>query len=180
MCMNMEDMSGGTGRGMPDYPERWKRERLLWYVHEWIQEQQVGEEFVPELTVTDVQVWGDQQEGLNGVQAVNLFKQLYEEDYFSVNFLDTRSDRYPWYRAAPQALTTKGLLEIGELPDPDQRFITALEEVRRTIERHPDIPPMEKSSMLDTLQKMISMAHDVAGLAQLFFQASGGGPGHGS
>jgi hypothetical protein len=48
--MDTADMSGGTGGG-PECPEQWKRERMLWFVHEWIQENQTDESFVPELSV---------------------------------------------------------------------------------------------------------------------------------
>jgi len=42
--MGPTDMSGGTGgTEAPRYPEYWKRERMLWFVHEWIQENQAGE-----------------------------------------------------------------------------------------------------------------------------------------
>jgi hypothetical protein len=54
----------------------------------------------------DVQRWGEEQEGLNGALAVNLSKRLYEEGYIYLNFLDTNIDRYPWFRAALQSLST--------------------------------------------------------------------------
>jgi hypothetical protein len=173
--MDPADMSGGTGGPVPKYPEQWKRERMLWFVHEWIQEHQTDENFVPELSVHDVQQWGDEQEGLNGAQAVNLFKQLYEEGYIYLNFLDTNIDRYPWFRTAPQSLSTRGLLEIGELPDPDERLAAALAATRRAIEQEPSIPEEEKRDMLDTLEKMASLANNVRGVAQAIIQGLAGG-----
>jgi hypothetical protein len=86
------DVSGGMGGSTPQYPEQWKRERMLWFVHEWIEEHQVGEDYVPEISVFEVIRWGDEQEGLTGARAANLFKQLVEEGYISVNFLDTSID----------------------------------------------------------------------------------------
>jgi hypothetical protein len=168
--MDPEDMSGGSGGATPQYPEQWKRERILWFVHEWIQENQAGEDLVPEISVHKIIGWGDEQEGLNGVQAVNLLKQLVEERYISVNFLDTRGDGYPWYRVAPQSLTTKGLVEIGELPNPDERFAAALARARLTIEQEPSIPEDKKHDMLDTMEKMASLANNVAGLGQAIIQ----------
>lgn len=55
----MGEREGGV---VPEYPERWKRERVLWFVHEWIREHQTGEDFEPEMNVRDVQKWGDEQE----------------------------------------------------------------------------------------------------------------------
>jgi len=112
---------------------------------------------------------------LNGVQAANLFKQLVEEDYISVNFLDTQIDGYPWFRAAPQSLSTKGLLEIGELPNPDEKLAAALAATKQAIEQEPNIPEPEKRDMLDTLTKMTSLANNVRGVAQAIIQGLGGG-----
>lgn len=33
----------------PEYPEKWKRERMLWFVHEWPQENLADEDPVPHL-----------------------------------------------------------------------------------------------------------------------------------
>ncbi len=107
-------------------------------------------------------------------QAVNLFEQLVEEGYVSVGWLDKRSDRYPWYRAAPRSLSTKGLIEIGELPDPDARLAAALQATRRAIEQEPTIPEEEKRDMLDTLEKMASLANNVRGVAHAIIQGLGG------
>src|SRR5215208_5041282 len=100
----------------PEYPEQWKRERMLWFVHEWLDRNLTDEDPMPQLNVQQVSEWGSEQEGLNGTQAMYLFKQLVEEGYISVNSMQ-KIDELPWIVAFPQALTTKGLLEIGELPD---------------------------------------------------------------
>jgi hypothetical protein len=107
-----------------------------------------------------------------------LFKQLYEEGYIYLNFLDTNIDGYPWFRAAPQSLSTRGLLEVGELPDPDERLAAALGATRRAIEQEPSIPEEEKRDMLDTLSKMASLANNVRGVAQAIIQGLSSG-GHG-
>jgi hypothetical protein len=165
------------GRPEPEYPEQWKRERVLWFVHEWILENQVDEDYVPEFSVQELIRWGDEQEGFTGAQAINLFKQLYEEGYVYLNFLDTNIDGYPWFRAAPQSLSTRGLLEIGELPDPDARLVAALAATRRAIEEEDSIPEEDKRDMLDTLEKVASLANNVRGVAQAIVQglSQGGG-----
>lgn len=72
---------------------------------------------------------------MNGAQATYLFKQLVEEDYITVSSLDTKIDRLPWIFAWPQALTTKALLEIGELPDPNARLLGSLTAIEEAIAR---------------------------------------------
>ncbi len=166
-------MGESSGGATPKYPEQWKRERMLWFVHEWVQEHQTAEDFEPEINVREVQRWGEQQEGLNGSQAVNLFEQLVDEGYLSVGWLDKQIDGYPWFRAAPRSLSTKGLIEIGELPDPDARLAAALQATRRAIEQESSIPEEEKRDMLDTLEKMTSLANNVRGVAHAIIQGLG-------
>lgn len=98
---------------------------------------------------------------------MNLFEQLIEEGYISVGWLDKQIDRYPWFRAAPRSLSTRVLLEIGELPDPDERLAAALGATRRAIEEESSILDEEKRDMLDTVEKMTSLANNVGGVAQV-------------
>ncbi len=96
-------------------------------------------------------------------QAVNLFEQLVEEGYVSVGWLDKRSDRYPWARAAPRSLSTKGLIEIGELPDPDARLAAALQATRRAIKQEPGIPEEEKrDEQVEELRKVRIRAREAS------------------
>ncbi len=156
-------MGESRGQTAPEYPEQWKRERMLWFVHEWIQEHQDALDFEPGISVREVQGWGERQEGLNGSQAVNLFEQLVEEGYVSVGWLDKRSDRYPWARAAPRSLSTKGLIEIGELPDPDARLAAALQATRRAIKQEPGIPEEEKrDEQVEELRKVRIRAREAS------------------
>jgi hypothetical protein len=119
----------------PEYPEQWKRERMLWFVHEWLQQNLKDEDPVPLLRAEEVQEWGNQQEGLNGAQAMYLFKQLVDEGYITVASLDTKIEHLPWIFAWPQGLTTRGLLEIGELPDSNARLPGSLNAIEEAIAR---------------------------------------------
>ena len=116
---------------------------------------------------------------MNGAQATHLFKQLVEEGYISTSWFDTKVDRRPWAIVGPQYLATRGLLEIGELPNPDQKLVTALAAARRAIDQEPSIPEEDKRNMLGTLEKMASLANNVRGLGyvvvQGLSQAGGGG-----
>ena len=71
---------------------------------------------------------------MNGTQAMYLFKQLVEEGYISVNSMQ-KIDELPWIVAFPQSLTTKGLLEIGELPDSNARLLGSLNAIEEAIAR---------------------------------------------
>jgi hypothetical protein len=118
----------------PEYPEQWKRERMLWFVYEWLEQHLTDEDPMPQLNVQEVREWGSEQEGLNGTQAMYLFKQLVEEGYISVSSMQ-KIDELPWIVAFPQALSTKGLLEIGELPDSNARLLGSLNAIEEAIAR---------------------------------------------
>jgi hypothetical protein len=108
---------------------------MLWFVHEWLEQNLTDEDPVPHLRVDEVRDWGNEQEGLNGAHAMYLFKQLVDEGYITVASLDTKIDHLPWIFAWPQALTTKGLLEIGELPDSNARLLGSLTAIEEAIAR---------------------------------------------
>jgi hypothetical protein len=119
----------------PEYPEQWKRERMLWFVHKWLEQNLTDEDPQPRLTYNQVADWGSEQEGMNGAQAAYLFKQLVEEGYIAVASPHSKIDNLPWIFAWPQALTTKGLLEIGELPDSNVRLLGSLNAIEEAIAR---------------------------------------------
>ena len=118
----------------PEYPEQWKRERMLWFVYEWLEQHLTDEEPMPQLNVQEVREWGSEQEGLNGTQAMHLFKQLVEEGYIAISSMQ-KIDDLPWIVAFPQALTTKGFLEIGELADSNARLLGSLTAIEEAIAR---------------------------------------------
>jgi hypothetical protein len=171
--MHAADQRGGAGGGQPEYPEQWKRERLLWFVHERIQERRAQGDYAPMLQANDVEQWGHAQEGLNGAQAMTLFQQLVEEGYIATNWLDTNIDELPRLHVGLRYLTTQGLREIGELPDPNQRLLVALDATHRAIEQDPSIPEEDKRDMLDTLQKMSSLANNVSRVVEIILQNLG-------
>lgn len=151
-------------RRIVQYPEEWKRERILWFVHEWIQEHQTNDRRTAYLRASDVAQWGDSQEGLNGVQAMHLFKQLVEESYITLRSFDTQSQRMPWAMAEPQYLSTKGLIEIGELPGLDKRLERSLDALKSKIEGL-DVPEESKESKKKAIDSVEELKHFAHGLA---------------
>jgi hypothetical protein len=106
-------------------------------------------------TATDVQEvreWGSKQEGLNGTQAMYLFKQLVEEGYISVSSMQ-KIDELPWIVAFPQALTTKGLLEISELPDSNARLLGSLNAIKDAIARL-NVDDQQKSTAMKAAEEL--------------------------
>ena len=113
---------------------------------------------MPNLTAEDIQRWGKEREGLSGARALHLFKELVEEGCIALTKpLGHGSQRLPWLVASPQLLTKKGLLEIGELPDPDQELIRAFREARERIRHDPNIPEPQKRSWLEWVDRGITL-----------------------
>jgi hypothetical protein len=152
----------------PTYPEKWKRERMLFFVHEWLEENPPEGVYVPTLDAHIVETWGDSQEGLNGAQAMLLFKQLVDEgDIFLVQPLDTRVSGLPWSTANPQKLSKWSLMEIGELPNPDQELSDAMESAIEKIKNDPSIPAPQKQDWLAWLDRGITLLRTAQGLGDL-------------
>lgn len=137
----------------PEYAEKWKRERMLWFVHEWLEDNLTDEDPVPHMMASEVAEWGKQQEGLNGAQAMILFKRLVEEGYIALDSFDTRIDGLPWAVAWPQALTTKGLQEIGELPDQNARLLGSLTAIEEAIAQL-NVPDDQKSAAMKAAEEL--------------------------
>jgi hypothetical protein len=137
----------------PEYPEQWKRERMLWFVHEWLQQNLTDEDPQPRLTYNQVADWGNEQEGMNGAQAAYLFKQLVEEGYIAVASPHSKIDDLPWIFAWPQALTTKALLEIGELPDPNARLLGSLNAIEEAI-AHLNVDDQQKTAAMNAAEEL--------------------------
>jgi hypothetical protein len=125
---------------LPEFPEHGKRKRMLRYIHEWVAEQHTQGNYSPMLAFYNVNRWGEEQEGMNGPEAVSLFQRLVEDGYISLNYPLKASGELPWIVAALRGLTRRGLLQIGELPvDPDARLLGGLGALERAI-RELDVP----------------------------------------
>ena len=65
------------------------------------------------------------------------------------------------------AVSSRGLISIGKYPNPDERLAAAIAAAQRAIKQS-NIPEAEQHDMLDTLEKMASLANNVGGLARAF------------
>jgi len=180
MPVNPADMSEGIRAG--DYPEWTKAQRmllLLWNKHQEAFDSGGGQVVMsinrgPNMGVrivhpTGVNVSDEIPELSRGGDAVAVFDRLRNEGYFDVGF-GGQSPSAPNPMATFYGLTTKGLIDIGKIPDPDRRLAAALMAAHRAIEQDRSIPDPEKRDMLDTLEKMTSLMSNVRGLAQVIFQ----------
>lgn len=144
--MDPADTNGGTGGGA--HPEWTKAQMLLLMFWNKLQEAFDNGESELQLVVarggdqTGVYIGvGEQQKNVSdeipelrrGGEAVSVFDRLWQERYLHAS----------WGRDTPYntigtplvtGLSTKGLVDIGKFPDPDQRLAAALEHVQRTIE----------------------------------------------
>jgi len=72
----------------------------------------------------------------------------------------------------------RGLFEIGELPHPEERFAAVIQRTRDVVEQS-DIPESQKGSVLEALDKTITVLRTAHGLGDLIQQgwSSWGGLG---
>lgn len=140
---------------------------MLHFVHKWIQENQTDADPLPRLSAHLDEEWGKAQEGLNGAQAVLLFKQLVEEGRISLVYpLDTNIAGIPWSSAYPQKLSKWALVEIGELDDPDRELAAIFQSALDKIQKDPSVPQSQKQSWIESLNLGLSLMNTGMGLAE--------------
>lgn len=106
-------------------------------------------------------------------EAVAIFDRLYREDYIAVDFGRKGPSQFISMPAF-LGLTIKGLQEIGEWPDPDEKFALALEQMRESVADNPEIPAEQKRDLLDTATKLSTLARNVGGIGRAFFDGFSG------
>jgi hypothetical protein len=179
--MEPTDISGGMERGN-NYPEWTKSQLMLLLI--WNKLQEAYDSGESELKVM-INRAGDDATGVRlgypsainvseeipdldrGGEAVAVFESLRRERYLIGDF-----DSVPQNIETPviYRLSTKGMIDIAKYPDPDRRLVAALAATQLAIEQTPSIPESEKPEMLDTLEKMTSLANNVGGLAKAFLE----------
>lgn len=111
---------------MDDYPMQTAQVRMLKIVQERIEQAYEGGQLQARIDINQVIALGDEL-GISEGAAVAMFCRLGDEGYFVATGLNKPFnhgfDRYPFMWANVDRLTTKGLLEIGELPDARERLI---------------------------------------------------------
>jgi hypothetical protein len=107
-----------------------------------------------------------------GGEAVAVFDMLWREGYIHMGF-GSGSPTNTITTPALYNFSTKGLIDIGKFPNPDERMAHAFELARDILAQQPSIPTDEKEEMLDTMSKVVGLFNDVAGLGTVVVNALG-------
>jgi hypothetical protein len=127
-----------------EYHEKVQQESMLRGVYAWFQEQtdykpRLSAEHVVRMRVPLNTDRGTEESGGEAdaaateqqeVQALYRFMRLVDEGYISAKLDTSIKGGPPFTSAQVRGLTDKGLTEIGELPDPQERLILGLDEGR--------------------------------------------------
>jgi hypothetical protein len=143
-----------------EYPEKARRERMLWDVYEWFQQQT---DYDPRLRYYEVETMGvcsDTRTAETGTevdeaaaerqkaQQLNLFVRLVDEGYINAELKRELVGGPPVTSAVIRGLSERGLIEIGELPDPQEKIIQGLEANIRRIEQDTSMSPDRKQYLI--------------------------------
>ena len=126
--------AGGTG----GYPEMQRRGTMLRLLRRTASEAHERGELAAQLSFEDVQGMAGQV-GCNPAQAVALFQRLHREGRWEGKMMAGYKG-VPFSIAAVEDLTSEGMREIGELPDPAEDLARRLAEAARAIEERDDVP----------------------------------------
>jgi len=165
-----------------EYPEKARRESMLWSVYDWFQQQA---DYTPILSVYDVEGMGIPVEADTGTDGeadanaaekqkahrLHLFIRLVNEGYIDADLRREYAGGPPFSRAVIRGLTEKGLTEIGELPDPQQKIIQGLEANIRRIEQDTSMSPGRKQYLIAAGRQAIDFVREVGaqGAATILF-----------
>lgn len=104
--------------------------------------------------------------GIPGGEAISLLRRLDSEGYLRLSYgEDGPRSNIPV--AAVEYIPDRGLMEIGKLPQPDERLAAAFEAARDAVAVDPSVPESRKRAALDTLDKTVTLLRTVQGLGDL-------------
>jgi hypothetical protein len=135
------------------YPAWEKRVALLLCVYEWIRERDAADNLKAVVDGEVLKRWASGIEGMSTTEAKYSLKQLVDEHYVTCVHMPTELSYEPFVHLVPQSLTEKGLLTIGEMPDPQERIILGVEAAMRSIQRDPTMDAAEKQQKIDWLEE---------------------------
>jgi hypothetical protein len=105
----------------------------------------------------------------SGARAVSLLRRLDDEGYLRLNY-GSSGPHVDIPTPTMEYIPDRGLFEIGELPHPDERFAAAIQRTRDAVEQS-DLPEDQKGSVLETLDKTITVLRTAHGLGDLIQKA---------
>jgi hypothetical protein len=159
-----------------EYPEKARRESMLWSVYDWFQQQA---DYTPILRFYEVEGMGIPVEAETDadtsdwqkVHRLNLFIRLVNEGYIDADLRREYAGGPPFSSAVVRGLTERGPIEIGELPDPQQKIIRGLEANIRRIEQDTSMSPNRKQYLVAAGRQAIEFVREVGsqGAASILF-----------
>jgi hypothetical protein len=142
------------------YPELASRRRILREVYQRLEQAYEAGETVLVLEAPDIEAVGSEL-GFNRAKTFGKLNDLIQEGYLRATFSPVSFGEWRTVHSfiTVQALTDRGLLEIGAIPDPRQRLILGFEGTIREIEADPRLDEEEK-------EKRINWAHEAVALVR--------------
>lgn len=174
--MDPSDMSRGTRGG--GYPELTKQQLMLLLIWNKLNEAYArgGSELlltvmrVGEISGLDIETplgkvnLSDEIPELVGTgEAIAILDRLQREGYIHTDLV-SETPSIGISHIMLRGLSTKGLLDIGKFPDPDQKLAEAFLQARRMLEQESSIPEKDKRDMLDTMEKTTSLLNNGRGV----------------
>lgn len=144
------------------YPAWEKKLGLLRCVHAWIQKRDAADDFGAVVDMAEVDRWASSIQGMSKTEAVYGVKQLVDEGYVTLVHMSKEITPAPWLLIVPQSLTDKGLIALGEMPDPQERFIVGLEAAIRAIREDGQMEEPEKKRRIDVLEEAKQIGRPLA------------------
>lgn len=155
------------------YPARERQVALLRLVHEWINERNAKDDLAAIVDGSEVERWASAIEGMSKTEVKFSLEQLHDEGYFTLMHKSTEISCEPFVYIVPRALTEKGLVAIGEMPDPGEKLVRAFEAVLENIERA-DLPEPKKRELLNKVWLVIHTLRTAEGVADMAGRMFGG------
>jgi hypothetical protein len=126
---------------------------MLRCVHEWIEQRNASDDFGALVGIAEIEGWASTIGEMSKVEAVYIVKQLIDEGYFTSVYEAREITPEPWTYIKPQSLTEKGLVAIGEMPNPQERLILGLQAATSAVEKDRSLSPADKKRKIDWLEE---------------------------
>jgi hypothetical protein len=122
-------------------------------VHEWIKKRDAADDLQAIVDDAEFERWASAIEGMSKTEAKYSLKQLVDEGYITLVHMATELSYEPFVYFVPQSLTEKGLLAIGEMPDPQERLALILEAAIQAVEKDDSLDKDEKKKRIDWFEE---------------------------
>jgi hypothetical protein len=141
---------------MSDYPAFNNQQAMLGAINRRLKESQEGGELALVLWFDDVLGLADEL-GMPQAEGAAIAQRLYHEGFLEGNlgkgYTVTLGVRVSFSMLKVEYLTSKGMQEIGEFPDPQQRLVLGFDAAIRTVQQDDSMPEAEKKRKIDWFEE---------------------------